>query len=75
MGTWGNNWERYIYLLQLQTFLDSFLSSRLRLWGLDRLGGLGLGVHKDVQETRSLEAGAQQRLASGFGKTVSRLRG
>ena len=73
MGTWGNNRERYIYLLQLQTFLDRFL--RPRLWGLDSLAGLGLGVHKDVQETRSLEAGAQQRLASGFGKTVPRLRG
>ena len=67
--------EHYIYLLQLQTFLASFLSSRPRLRGLDSLAGLGLGVHKDVQEARGLEAGAQQRLASGFGKAVSRLRG
>ena len=58
MGTRGIR-EHYIYLLQLQTFLDSLLSPRPRLGGLD-LAGLGLGVHEDVQETRGLEARAKQ---------------
>lgn len=64
--------EHYIYLLQLQTFLDSLLSAWPRLGGLD-LAGLGLGVHEDVKETRSLEARTKKRLASGFGKAASRL--
>ena len=64
--------EHYIYLIQLQTFLDSLLSPRPRLGGLD-LAGLGLGVHEDVQETRGLEAGPKQRLASCFWKAASRL--